>query len=96
MMKKDFPFCKEGSEMKNIQNDAHPGVCAINGKRVDIEWSPWVLQDPISDTSAEWKRNISREVKIKPAHGGKGNGTRNDVLEHFKWVKEDKSFEDAK
>ena len=66
MKRESFPVCKENGDLKNITNDEDPGICEINGKRVD---SPMVL-DQIH-TDFEWKvfPDENRGVHLT-AHGG--------------------------
>ena len=81
MLQHDQPLCQEGSEMKHIQNDTHPGFCAINGKRVDSQWGPW--NDVRVDNETDWIEGISRSLVLEAAHGG----TEGVQAENLVWLK---------
>ena len=70
--------------------------CQTNGKRVDREWSSWILL-PVVDESTEWKRMEKREIVLDAAHGGKvGNDSSRTKGMWLKFVKELKTWSAAR
>ena len=96
MAKLDRPMCKELGEDKNIQNDADRGICVIKGKRVDAEWGDWEPEDPTTDSDTVWKQFEKREYTIEPAHGGKTNGSGRRIYYWLQWVKQPKTWTQAR
>ena len=69
MKKNDIPFCQEGVEEKYVQDDENPGLCEINQKRVDLEWTSW-RWEVVIDSQDEFKEMKRREKLVDFAHGG--------------------------
>ena len=100
MLQNDGPLCLEDAQVKDIQNDTHPGVCAINGKRVDSVWSPWTdfqFESNLNSSITELKTGRSRNLTIPAAHGGLGNDsdTSLQVYSMLKLIKVETSWEEA-
>ena len=100
MSKNSKPTCQESGQHISIQDDSPSGICEINGKRVDLAMSPWILDSKV-DTASEWKIVKKRELLIDIAHGGKpdvepADTTLTKTVSWLVFVKESKTWDDAK
>ena len=95
MRKQDSPSCKERLSFKSIQNDADPGVCEINRKRVDRQWTEWESEALVS-SKTEFKEFGRREIITDYAHGGKRGSDLAEKEEWLKFVATKKSWVDAR
>ena len=51
MKRQANPVCQKNGQFVEIQSDEQNEGCQTNGKRVDLEWSSWMVL-PVIDESA--------------------------------------------
>ena len=94
MSKSVAPACMRKGQMVNIQTDSASGFCEIVSKRVDKQWSEW--QTDTIDNESEYKIVRKRDVVLDSAHGGFEHGAPEEVTTWLKFVKERKSWTQAR
>ena len=95
MKGEEIPQCEERGAGRDIQDDALPNKCKIDGKRIDARWNDWHHEVVVS-ASTEWKKIDTREC-LPAFHGGHSacEGQTEKVLEWFKWEEGSKVWSEA-
>ena len=94
MQKTETPICIENGSPKDIRLDSTPGKCAINEKRVDVEWGQWSSQIDVN-TTTELKLVETRNIMVESAHGGIKYNESKRIVYWFRRVYETKTWSDA-
>ena len=96
MKRQAKPVCQKHGQFAEIQNNEQNEGCQTDGKRVDREWSSWILL-PVIDEPTEWKKIEEREIVLDAAHGGKvGNDSSRTRGMWLKFGKEPKTWSAAR
>ena len=96
LSRNEVPTCVDAGTFVDIKNDNRRGVCGINGKRVDHQWSTWEEIVELN-SSTKFKTRKSRKEVLIPAHGGKTGSEVSEIpLQWVKWVRQNKNWEDAR
>ena len=86
---------KDGNSEKNIQDDATPGSCDINRKRVDREWGEW--EPKVIELQYEYKDGLERSMVVDSAHGGfEGSREKEQIKQWLQFVPFEMTWLDAK
>ena len=94
MARDSIPACRERGFQQNIRDDS-VGICLINGKRVDREWSEWEQKSNITG-EGDYFEFLWREILVDYAHGGiKGEDQFRIVERQLRIVREAKNWNDA-
>ena len=94
MERDSVPACKETGYQRNIGEDS-AGICRINGKRVDREWSEWEQKSNVTG-EGDYFEFLWREIIVDYAHGGiKGEDQFRIVEQQLRIVGEAKNWYNA-
>ena len=83
MHRSEVPICMENNVFVDIRDDTYNGICSINWKRVDLEWSQWSGNILAADDSVEFKRVQNRSPEVEVAHGGVAAGDDEKVSFYY-------------
>ena len=95
MQQIETPDCAENGLPKDIRIDDRPGNCAINEKRVDVEWSRWSTQIVVNTTTKLKLLKTGRITIVESAHGGVDNNRTEKKVYWFRRVYEKQTWSDA-
>ena len=86
--------CIEKRFLRDIRIDRKFGKCAINEKRVDVEWGQWSSQIDVN-TTTELKLVETRNIMVESAHGGIKYSESERIVYWLRRVYEKKTWSDV-
>ena len=93
MHRKNVPVCFENGLRKDIQDDANPGICEINLKRIDATYTEWSEVLHVANAT-DLIYHKSREVVQVSAFGGRQEAI-SGVASWLKWYLNASSYSEA-
>ena len=95
MQQLETPVCIENGFPKDISIDGIPGNCAINEKRIDVEWGRWSTQIVVNTTTEHKLVKTGRIITVESAHGGVDNDESETTVYWFQRVYEKQTWSKA-